>query len=99
MLKWGGSGRQEWGVPSKPLLWGKAPSSAGFGVGVLPSRVTSHISHLIPQLGIFRLSLLLLLFLLLLLRGHVGLIGLCQTFRAGTDEQIVLPAEGEGARW
>ena len=96
MLKWGGSGRQEWGVPSKPLLWGKAPSSVGSGVGVLPSRVTSHISHLIPQLRIFRLSLLLL-FLLLLLRGHVGLIGLCQTFRAGTDEQIVLPAEGEGA--
>lgn len=79
----GGSRQRQWGVLSKPLLLGKAPSSG---------RMTSHISHLIPQLRSFRLPFLLL-FILLLLRGHVGLISLCQAFGAGTDEQVVLPED------
>lgn len=68
---------------------GRPPSPAGSGVGPLPGRETSHISHLIPQLCIFRLSFLFLV--VVLLRGHVRFISLCQAFGAGTDKQIVLP--------
>lgn len=47
----------------------------------------SHISHLILQLGIVRLSLALLLFV----RRHVGVVGLCQALGTRAAEQVVLP--------
>lgn len=94
-LAWGESRQQEWEFLPSLCSGGRPPLLAGSGVGPLPGRMTSHISHLIPQLSIFRLSFLVL-FIVFLLRGHVGFISLCQTFRAGTDKQIVLPAEGGG---
>lgn len=96
-LEWEGGGKQEWGVPSKPPLWGKSPFSCRVWGRPLPGRVTSHIRHLIPQLCIVWLSFLFFI-LLLFLRGHIGFIGLCQAFGAGTDEQVVLPA-GDGGWW
>lgn len=64
---WSG-GKQAMGVgsSSKPLLGGEGPPFlAGCGIGPLPGRVTSHISHLIPQLCIFWLPFLFLFVLLL----------------------------------
>lgn len=88
-LEWGDAGNGSGELLPSLFSEGRPPFLAASGVGPLPGRVTSHISHLIPQLCIFRLSFLFLV--VLLLRGHVRFISLCQAFGAGTDKQIVLP--------
>lgn len=61
-LDWGkqatgvGSSFQASSLGEDPLFWQS-------GVGPLPGRVTSHISHLIPQLRIFWLSLVVFVLL------------------------------------
>lgn len=56
-LDWGEAGNRSGEFLPGLFSGGRPPVLAESGVGPLTGRVTSHISHLIPQLCIFWLSL------------------------------------------